>query len=168
MLLVARVEPTPECQTDAINSTRRGFFDFGFFAIAKCSPRRSVVPGGRCYSQSKDCSRMFFPGGDPFGGGGFPGGGRRGPAADVDTTKLYEILGVSLSCLLFFFDCRRCTSNAEHLQIIIVPVLLSKRWRKQPMQKRLKRHTGNFVSSITLIKVEMSALSRKSMLHTRC
>ncbi len=42
---------------------------------------------------------MFF-GGDPFehfgnhGGGG--GGGRaRRPAADVDTTKLYETLGVS-------------------------------------------------------------------------
>lgn len=44
---------------------------------------------------------MFFGGGDPFehfahmGGGGGGGGGRpgRGPAAD--TTKLYEVLGVS-------------------------------------------------------------------------
>lgn len=46
---------------------------------------------------------MFF-GGDPFehfahaGGmpGGMPGGGRRGPPRDVDTTKLYETLGVSM------------------------------------------------------------------------
>lgn len=40
---------------------------------------------------------MFFGGGDPFeqfggGGGGGGRGGRR--AADVDTTKLYEVLGV--------------------------------------------------------------------------
>ena len=49
---------------------------------------------------------MFF-GGDPFehfagmhgqGGGGGGGGSRRGgPSRDVDTTKLYETLGVSLS-----------------------------------------------------------------------
>ena len=46
---------------------------------------------------------MFF-GGDPFehfahaGGGG--GGGRRGrPAANVDTTKLYETLGVRLNVI---------------------------------------------------------------------
>jgi hypothetical protein len=41
---------------------------------------------------------MFF-GGDPFEHfAGHGGGGRRsrGPAADVDTTKLYETLGVSL------------------------------------------------------------------------
>jgi len=44
---------------------------------------------------------MFFGGGDPFGG--FPhgggGGGRRraAPAADVDTTKLYETLGIEKS-----------------------------------------------------------------------
>lgn len=51
---------------------------------------------------------MFFGGGGggfPFGGmddddgfpgmgGGFPGGPGRGPPKDVDTTKLYEILGV--------------------------------------------------------------------------
>mmetsp|Transcript_12094 Transcript_12094/g.19684 ORF Transcript_12094/g.19684 Transcript_12094/m.19684 type:complete len:428 (-) Transcript_12094:397-1680(-) len=40
---------------------------------------------------------MFFGGGDPFeqfGGGGRGGGGRRG-GGDVDTTKLYEVLGVS-------------------------------------------------------------------------
>lgn len=47
---------------------------------------------------------MFFGGGGgfPFGDafddddGGFPGGfpGRKGPAKDVDTTKLYEIIGV--------------------------------------------------------------------------
>ena len=41
---------------------------------------------------------MFFGGGDPFGGGGFPGhghgtGGRRG--APADTQKLYDVLGVS-------------------------------------------------------------------------
>jgi hypothetical protein len=42
---------------------------------------------------------MFF-GGDPFGGGGFPGhshgggGGRRG-GAPADTQKLYDVLGVS-------------------------------------------------------------------------
>lgn len=41
---------------------------------------------------------MFFGGGDPFeqfggGGGGRGGRGRGGPAAD--TTKLYEVLGVS-------------------------------------------------------------------------
>ena len=45
---------------------------------------------------------MFF-GGDPFEhfahGGGGGGRGRRGPAGDVDTTKLYETLGVSLFCL---------------------------------------------------------------------
>ena len=38
---------------------------------------------------------MFF-GGDPFGGGGFPGhggGGRRG-RAPADTQKLYDVLGV--------------------------------------------------------------------------
>jgi hypothetical protein len=47
---------------------------------------------------------MFF-GGDPFehfgghghgGGGGGPGGARR-PRADVDTTKLYETLGIDKS-----------------------------------------------------------------------
>lgn len=42
---------------------------------------------------------MFFGGGDPFehfahGGGGGSSRSRR-PAADVDTTKLYETLGVS-------------------------------------------------------------------------
>lgn len=40
---------------------------------------------------------MFF-GGDPFEHFGHHGGGgraRRGPAEDVDTTKLYETLGVS-------------------------------------------------------------------------
>ena len=44
---------------------------------------------------------MFF-GGDPFehfagmhGGGGSRRGGMGGPRADVDTTKLYETLGVS-------------------------------------------------------------------------
>ena len=43
---------------------------------------------------------MFF-GGDPFehfahhgGGGGGRGGGRRSAASNVDTTKLYETLGV--------------------------------------------------------------------------
>ena len=47
---------------------------------------------------------MFFGGGDPFehfagmhGGPGGPGS-MRGPPKDVDTTKLYETLGVS--CLL--------------------------------------------------------------------
>lgn len=46
---------------------------------------------------------MFF-GGDPFehfagmhGGPGGPGG-MRGPPKDVDTTKLYETLGVSVVC----------------------------------------------------------------------
>jgi hypothetical protein len=40
---------------------------------------------------------MFFGGGDPFGGHGGHGGGRargRPAAANVDTTKLYETLGV--------------------------------------------------------------------------
>lgn len=38
---------------------------------------------------------MFFGGGDPFEHfGGMPGGGRSG-RSDVDTTKLYEVLGVS-------------------------------------------------------------------------
>lgn len=44
---------------------------------------------------------MFFGGGDPFehfagmhGGPGGPGS-MRGPPKDVDTTKLYETLGVS-------------------------------------------------------------------------
>jgi hypothetical protein len=57
---------------------------------------------------------MFF-GGDPFehfagmhGGGGSrrgSGGMRGGPQADVDTTKLYETLGVSRSdhCLYSYF-----------------------------------------------------------------
>ena len=43
---------------------------------------------------------MFFGGGDPFeqfGGGGGGGGRGRGPRADVDTTKLYEVLGVEKS-----------------------------------------------------------------------
>ena len=51
---------------------------------------------------------MFF-GGDPFehfaGMHGGPGGGSRRSAApprDVDTTKLYETLGVSESFLSFF------------------------------------------------------------------
>jgi len=40
---------------------------------------------------------MFFGGGDPFGGG-MPGGmGGRVPRGDVDTTKLYETLGVDKS-----------------------------------------------------------------------
>lgn len=45
---------------------------------------------------------MFFGGGDPFEQfGGHGGGGRaRRPAANVDTTKLYETLGVSASFLL--------------------------------------------------------------------
>ena len=47
---------------------------------------------------------MFFPGGDPFehfaGMHGGPGGPGRGPPKDVDTTKLYETLGVSASCVL--------------------------------------------------------------------
>lgn len=45
---------------------------------------------------------MFFGGGSPFeqfagmhgGEGGGGGGGRRGPPADVDTTELYQILGI--------------------------------------------------------------------------
>ena len=46
-------------------------------------------------------SKMFF-GGDPFEhfaqqGHGGGGGSRRSARADVDTTKLYEILGVRLS-----------------------------------------------------------------------
>ena len=47
---------------------------------------------------------MFFGGGDPFehfagmhGGPGGPGGTRGGPRKDVDTTALYDTLGVSLS-----------------------------------------------------------------------
>lgn len=43
---------------------------------------------------------MFFGGGDPFeqfGGGGGGGGRGRGARADVDTTKLYEVLGVEKS-----------------------------------------------------------------------
>ena len=36
---------------------------------------------------------MFF-GGDPFGGGGFPGG-RPGPSGPVDNNGYYEALGVS-------------------------------------------------------------------------
>ena len=41
---------------------------------------------------------MFFGGGDPFEhfGGGGGRGGRRG-GGDVDTTKLYDILGVDKS-----------------------------------------------------------------------
>ena len=53
---------------------------------------------------------MFFGGGDPFehfaGMHGGPGGGgssRRGPSRDVDTTKLYETLGVSTHAILSFF-----------------------------------------------------------------
>ena len=52
---------------------------------------------------------MFF-GGDPFehfaSSGGMPGGGsRRGPSRDVDTTKLYEALGVSFNiCVVIFFS----------------------------------------------------------------
>jgi hypothetical protein len=48
---------------------------------------------------------MFF-GGDPFDhfgqghGGGGGGRGRGAPRADVDTTKLYETLGVSTGSLL--------------------------------------------------------------------
>ena len=54
---------------------------------------------------------MFF-GGDPFehfaGMHGGPGGGSRRSAApprDVDTTKLYETLGVSLSFFVIFILC---------------------------------------------------------------
>lgn len=58
---------------------------------------------------------MFF-GGDPFEhfaqqGGGGPGGGGRGarrPARDdVDTTKLYETLGVSFFFFLVFYESLR-------------------------------------------------------------
>lgn len=52
---------------------------------------------------------MFF-GGDPFehfAHGGMPGGGRPGgrarASANVDTTKLYETLGVSYLQFIFFF-----------------------------------------------------------------
>ena len=67
---------------------------------------------------------MFF-GGDPFehfagmhGGGG--GGGRRGggPSRDVDTTKLYETLGVS-SCA----D-RYCTCTLVVTHLLVVSLLL--------------------------------------------
>ena len=49
---------------------------------------------------------MFF-GGDPFehfaqAGGGRPGG--RASSTNVDTTKLYETLGVSLLCVWTLFS----------------------------------------------------------------
>jgi len=56
---------------------------------------------------------MFF-GGDPFehfaSSGGMPGGGsRRGPSRDVDTTKLYEALGVSFNiCVVIFLYTLLC------------------------------------------------------------
>jgi hypothetical protein len=58
----------------------------------------------RCIEHCLDPDIIMFFGGDPFehfanhGGGG--GGGRaRRPAANVDTTKLYETLGVSFVLL---------------------------------------------------------------------
>ena len=65
---------------------------------------------------------MFF-GGDPFehfagmhgGGGSRRGGGggmRGGPQADVDTTKLYETLGVSvINVVLHVFPFLPCPCN---------------------------------------------------------
>lgn len=59
---------------------------------------------------------MFF-GGDPFehfahagmGGGGGRGGGGRAPSKAVDTTKLYETLGVSSSLLLLGATAAPCS-----------------------------------------------------------
>jgi len=54
---------------------------------------------------------MFFGGGDPFGGEHFAhghgGGGGRARRADpnVDTTKLYETLGVRCYCWLHAACC---------------------------------------------------------------
>ena len=70
---------------------------------------------------------MFF-GGDPFehfaSSGGMPGGGsRRGPSRDVDTTKLYEALGVSFNiCVVIFlytllFWCCNMTGGFDHNMI---------------------------------------------------
>ena len=63
--------------------------EFHFLTIGKAEPEYPI---------------MFF-GGDPFehfagmhGGPGGPGS-MRGPPKDVDTTKLYETLGVSASCV---------------------------------------------------------------------
>jgi len=69
---------------------------------------------------------MFF-GGDPFEhfaqghGGGGGGRARRAPAEDVDTTKLYETLGVSLGrgndgpAFFSFFVGRRCCRSVRRL-----------------------------------------------------
>jgi hypothetical protein len=51
-----------------------------------------------CTSKKDLSDFIMFFGGDPFGGHGHGGGGGgrgRAPRADVDTTKLYETLGVS-------------------------------------------------------------------------
>ena len=64
---------------------------------------------------------MFFGGGDPFehfagmhGGPGGPGS-MRGPPKDVDTTKLYETLGVSPSCVRALSWRKK---NAGHVEFV--------------------------------------------------
>lgn len=58
---------------------------------------------------------MFF-GGDPFehfahGGGGSRRSGMGRPSADVDTTKLYETLGVRIYIIVEAFAALHCKIN---------------------------------------------------------
>lgn len=112
---------------------------------------------------------MFFGGGDPFehfGGGGGAGarGGRR-PSSNVDTTKLYETLGVSSAKCHFFLVADALlvcacilTPNVSyentHTNVILLcmgtdfyHLSLSKhqkyRLKRLLMKRRSKRHTVN-------------------------
>ena len=66
--------------------------------------RSAAAPNSFFNKDQRTYPTMFFGGGDPFehfagmhGGPGGPGGTRGGPRKDVDTTALYDTLGVSLS-----------------------------------------------------------------------
>ena len=79
---------------------------------------------------------MFFPGGDPFehfagmhGGPGGPGGSMRGPPKDVDTTKLYETLGVSGSCVRALSWRKK---NAGHVEFVPGSTCERKKCRREP------------------------------------
>lgn len=77
---------------------------------------------------------MFFGGGDPFdhfGHGGSGGPRARGTNGNVDTTKLYETLGVSCKYLLitvfFFFELKS-------------QYFVNKRWKNLRTKKKSRRH----------------------------
>lgn len=140
---------------------------------------------------------MFF-GGDPFehfahshGGGGGGGRGGRRPAADVDTTRLYETMGVSDSdqfkfflvcCCDMFWRCGGVLYLYLYLWLILVSIPFCSiihpstvflelfystvsiyRSKRRSRPRRLKRPTANWPSSTIRTREGTNTNSRKSM-----